>query len=366
MEPVNNIQPVHSQYKTTRQRQANKDGQRKWMEVKTLIEAHLRAIVAANPRYRNVGFSCNGRRGGGNLRGAGNTRSIAPSLVYRLQRELGITFKDVVYDVGVGCGSVAIQLALLTGAVVIGLDNNPICIEIARLLWDAVSAEWKVRYPSVTVGSCKFGFTDALDFFKKRTAQKWSCDAPDGWGLWPMPTKVWMADLLFGQLSQNIAFELERPENINIEAVGAMSILWPMKRQTRVPAFPKRWTFITDPGMLEWNEDAKLPVFIFSGNSTRSDCPQTAVAAAKRPSEPATVAKDYHSTEYERRRDDGKAPKGAAPRLILSQNLWNGSSQSSCSKSLACPGTTCSRRAPDMPQTCPRHAPDMPQTNSKS
>jgi len=306
------------------------------MEVKSLIETHLRAIVEKNAKYGNVGFHCNGRGGGGNRRGAGNTRSIGPSLVSRLVVELKITREDVFCDVGVGCGSVAIQIALLTGAVVIGLDNNPLCIEIARLLWDAVSAAWQVRYPSDRIGSCKFGIFDALDFFKTRTDQMWARDAADDWGLWPMPTKIWMADLLFGQLSQHIAFELERPENIGIEAVAALSILWPLKRPTRFPAFPTRWTFITDLGMLEWHEAAQLPVFIFSENSTRG-IPQTAVAEAKRPSEPATAAKEYR-TVNERRREEGKCAKGT---------------ESDSDSETAPPSFQPSLPRDNVPQTCP-------------
>ena len=114
----------------------------------------------------------------------------------RLNHELNIKSNDIVYDIGCGCGSVAIHFALVTGADVRGLDINQSCIDVAILLWNEVSAEWKKRYPSATVGTCWFVVADAWAFFKQRTEQKWSREGP--LGLWPQPTKVWMADLLFG------------------------------------------------------------------------------------------------------------------------------------------------------------------------
>jgi len=105
------------------------------VEMQALIAEQLIEVKkTAATHYGNIGFGCNGKGGRGNQRAAGNTRSVAPQLVTRLSQELDVTDEDVLYDIGCGCGSVAVHIALTTGANVYGLDNNQACIDISRLL----------------------------------------------------------------------------------------------------------------------------------------------------------------------------------------------------------------------------------------
>jgi len=61
------------------------------------LEKVKKELAQLGHSYSNIGFNCNGRRGKGNHRDAGNTRSVTPQLVTRIIHELDVTDEDDVW-----------------------------------------------------------------------------------------------------------------------------------------------------------------------------------------------------------------------------------------------------------------------------
>lgn len=196
-----------------------------------------------------------------------NSKSIKAPFVADLCRHMSVQKDDVLYELGSANGSVAMQIACVTGATVVAVEIQEANHDLAVALWAVIQPEWEKRHPTRPAGRIIFRCEDMCGLLRQQVAEP--IHLRDGTVL-PCPTVAWFANLLMsGVTNSEVAEALV--EFRDLRGFAAMRDIYPherggamMKRNPKpYVKFTSMLAYEWQPGTVEWSHTEVKPFYVY-------------------------------------------------------------------------------------------------------